>query len=386
MLKVTSNRNLLAAHLLKGITLIYAFTSSALNYMPKARLCFESIRRFHPNIRLVYALGDKLPEGSNVKYDFFDEMITVEQLSISDRLSWIFQHTIIELCTAIKPFVLQELLARSDCEAVYYFDPDIVLFSALEDLFDEMKSSDILLTPHQTTPEPALPVVMRKEIDSLRYGIYNLGFIGVKNSDVGHALAQWWSERLRLFCVEDLKDGLFTDQKWMNHVPSMFDGVNILKNPRFNVATWNLIARHVHGTSLEDLKVFDEPLGFYHFTGFDSGAHQKEALANAKGNATVQMMIDWYKREISGAQQDPVSRLPWHYGYYSDGTPIAKRHRQLYRRKQQLQHRYPNPFDATGAPRDDGRPTSFLRWLRRFEKRERLRRYLPKIPRLAKTS
>ena len=109
--------------------MIYAFTSAALNYLPKARLCLGSLRRFHPEFRLVYALADRLPTGMQLAEDCVDEVIPVEDLPGIGTPGWIFQHSIIELSTGIKGAVLQRLLARDDCEAVLYFDPDIVLFS-----------------------------------------------------------------------------------------------------------------------------------------------------------------------------------------------------------------------------------------------------------------
>ena len=61
--------------------------------------------------------------------------------------------------------------------------------------------------------------IIDNEIGSLKWGIYNLGFLGVRNGPVGSDFADWWAERLRHFCFDRLEAGLFTDQKWINHVP-----------------------------------------------------------------------------------------------------------------------------------------------------------------------
>ena len=120
--------------------MIYAFTSAALNYLPKARLCLGSLRRFHPEFRLCYALADRLPPGTTIEESCVDEVIAVEDLPELAAPGWIFQHSIVELSTGIKGAVLQRLLAREDCEAVLYFDPDIVLFSRLDDLLDRLRA------------------------------------------------------------------------------------------------------------------------------------------------------------------------------------------------------------------------------------------------------
>ncbi len=219
------------------------------------------------------------------------------------------------------------------------------------------------LTPHQTVPESTYEAIVDNEICSMKHGIYNLGFIGVRKGAAGLAFADWWAERVRLFCQERLDLGIFTDQKWIDHVPSFFDGVNILKNPRFNVATWNLTTRNLHGTSIDDLKVFDAPLGFYHFTGFDSGAHRIMAARNAGDNYTVHMLVDWYESAAASTNDDRLALFPWHFGKYSNGVPILRAHRELYRSRPDVQRAFPDPFD-TRKRSFDGGDGSFFYWLK----------------------
>src|SRR5690606_17865406 len=122
------------------------------------------------------------------------------------------------------------------------------------------------------------------EICSLKHGIYNLGFIGVAANDAGRQFAAWWSSRLYNFCRNDIPNGLFTDQRWIDLVPAMFSDVCIMRAPRHNVASWNLTTRELTRTEDGDYRVNGEPLGFYHFTGFDSGAHLLMVEKNARGN------------------------------------------------------------------------------------------------------
>ena len=277
---------------------------------------------------------------------------------------WLFWHTIVELATAIKPFILRDLLAREDVEAVFYFDPDIVLFSRLDDLLAELRDSDIVLTPHQVAPEPSPAGIVDNEIGSLKYGIYNLGFLGVRNTPNARRFADWWAARLTHWCREALDEGLWTDQKWIDHVPVFFDNVRILREPRFNVAPWNLATRQVTGSSLDTLRVEGKELGFYHFTGFDSGAHQVQAQRFAPGNPSVRLLIDWYTKASRTVAGDRLALMPWSFGSYSNGVPIARRDRAIYRQREDLQRAYPDPFDSSGLVTSSGRAPSFFTWLR----------------------
>lgn len=321
-----------------------AYTSSAVNYLPKVRKLIRSIRQYHPEFEIVWALSDEMSGDIDPVKEAIDEVLAVGDLAIEDCLRWTFFHNIVELSTAIKPFVLKTLLARADVERVIYFDPDMVLFSRLDDMLQLLDSGDIALTPHQTKPETTIEAIRDNEISSLKHGIYNLGFVGVRNTPEGNRFANWWAERIYHFCVADIPNGLFTDQRWVDFAPAFFDGVKILKNSRFNVATWNLTTRNFEGNLEDGFTVDSEPLGFYHFTGFDSGAHAVMANKNAAGNESVRQLIQWYANETQFDKDDPASRIKWRFGTYSDGTPIASWQRALYRARTDLQSAFPDPF------------------------------------------
>jgi hypothetical protein len=325
------------------------FTSAAVNYLPKVRKLFESVRRHHPEFEIVLALADGRSDEIDFSKEPLDEVLAVNDLDIPDRERWTFFHSIVELATAIKPFVLMQLLDRPGVDRVIYFDPDMVLFSRLDDLLADLDKANVVLTPHQTTPEKTLEHVRDNEIASLKHGIFNLGFVGVSTTDEGKRFAAWWAERIYHFCIADIPNGLFTDQKWINFAPVFFDGVTILKNPRYNVATWNLTTRTLAGDASGGFTVDGQPLGFYHFTGFDSGAHRVMANKNAPGNASVTALVDWYENETRFDNEDPASKVRWRFGAYSDGTPIPLGHRRLYRARPDLQAAFPSPFTADGG-------------------------------------
>ena len=335
---------------------LHVFTSAAVNYLPKVRALCRSIRRFHPEAMIHLALADQRPSWLTTEGEPFDSILEMGELGIPKLTGWSFMHNIVELSTAIKPFALLRLLERPDCKAVVYFDPDMVLFSPVDDILATLETSNVALTPHQTKPEKTLEAVLDNEITSLKMGVFNLGFIGVANTAEGRSFAQWWSDRTYHFCRAEVPNGLFSDQKWINFAPIFFDGVAILKSSRHNVATWNITTRALTGSVREGFRVDGEPLGFYHFTGFDSGAHRIMAVKNASGNAALQDLIGWYEKEIAAAPTDPVNREPWAFASFGDGTPILPRHRWLYRNRLDLQAAFPNPYLA-GT--DD---LSFLEW------------------------
>ncbi len=253
---------------------IHAFTSITTNYIPKARVLGASLKKFQPDFQFHLVLCDPLPADFDLDAEPFDSVITIADLPIQNRQAWIFEHSIVELCTAVKGAALKKLLTDFNADAAFYFDPDIVIFSELTSLIKEFDDASILLTPHLSAPEIERQAVIDNEICSLAHGIYNLGFLGVKNSDQGNTFAAWWCDRLLNFCYDDKAQGLFTDQRWIDCVPAFFEDHSILREPIYNVATWNLTHREVAGSLKDGITVNGKPLCFYHFSGFDSGAQE----------------------------------------------------------------------------------------------------------------
>ena len=335
---------------------LHIFTSAAVNYLPKVRTLCRSIKRHHPEATVHFALADERPDWLTTEGEPFDSILEMSRIGIPEWRGWSFKHTIVELATAIKPFAITHLLARPDCARVLYFDPDMVLFSRVDDILAALDGANVALTPHQTTPESTVDAIIDNEIASLKMGVFNLGFVGVSSTPEGMRFAQWWADRCYRFCRAEVPNGLFTDQKWVNFAPIFFDGVSIIKGSRHNVATWNLTTRRFEGDLAHGFTVDGQPLAFYHFTGFDSGAHRIMAIKNAGGNDAVERLIAWYERETAPVPGDRVSRTPWAFGRFSDGTPITQYHRWMYRDARDLQTAFPDPYEV--APGKLG----FLEW------------------------
>jgi hypothetical protein len=321
---------------------VSVFTCAAVNYLPKVRVLCNTLKQQHPELEIYLALADEKPDGFDLDNEPFDVVITIRELDIPNWKAYAFSHSLVELSTGIKPFVLRHLLKKLGYKGVLYFDPDIAVFSRLDDLLGELEINSIILTPHLTKPEHSIEAIVHNEVASLRHGLYNLGFIGVKKDAQGLAFAEWWCDRCEHFCIGELEQGYFVDQKWVDFVPVFFEGVKILKSSRFNLAPWNVTTRNLEGDFKEGFTVDGEPLGFYHFTGFDSGAHESVVAKYAGNNRALKSLINWYKREtlVNGAE----ASIPWAFGQFDNGVAISQLHRVIYRAREDLKKAFPDPF------------------------------------------
>jgi hypothetical protein len=334
----------------------HLFTSITANYISKARVLAASVKMHHPGMTFHLFLSDALPAGFNLANEPFDRVWTTEDLGMENSEQWLFQHSLVEVSTGIKGLALLKLLDLADCSEVMFFDPDIVILGRLDGLLKRFDSASILLTPHLTEPEKTLEGILDNEFSVLKHGIYNLGFVGVKNSPEGRRFAQWWASRLQYFCFDDIPNGLFTDQRWIDLVPAFFPDHAILHYPGYNLCTWNLTHRMVEGTRELGLTANGQPVVFYHFSGIDSGA--QEGMLNKYGRhmPALRELRTWYLAQCERMGQATMSKIPWKYGAFDNGAPVTAAHRTLYRNRPDLRRTFPRPFSTQGST------DSYYRW------------------------
>ena len=179
------------------------FSSFTFSYLNRARVLFSSLRRHHPDWVLSALITDRPPPGFafSAATEPFDEIVWAEDLPIENFEPWLFQHTVVEACTAVKGPFLRAACDRG-YDAVVYLDPDIAVFGSLTPLLSQLDRYEILLTPHLIAPESTGPAIRDNEIGALKTGIYNLGFVAIRPSGDGLKFASWWEERLLSFCYD----------------------------------------------------------------------------------------------------------------------------------------------------------------------------------------
>jgi hypothetical protein len=325
---------------------MHYYTSITSNYLPKARVLALSVKRHDPEAVFHLLLSDNPPAEWDLAKEPFDSVLQLQDMGIPDHQAWAFKHALVEMCTAVKGPGALEIVRRHRPRQLVYFDPDIVVFDDLSPLREALESHSVLLTPHLTDPERTPAGILDNEISALKHGIYNLGFVGFACHGEGLRCLQWWAERLLHFCRDDIPSGLFTDQRWADHIPAMFDGVGILRRPQYNVATWNLSNRKASGTAPQNIMINGHRLGFYHFSGLDSGAQETMLKLYGQQSPVLFELRGWYLAECERMGQSKLGRVPSIYSHYDNGQPITKSQRLLYRERGDLQAAFPNPFST----------------------------------------
>jgi hypothetical protein len=117
-------------------------------------------------------------------------------------------------------------LTKYKLENITYIDADMMFFSSPDVVFEELKPYSVGLSPHFA--------------DTSLYGNFCVQFCYFKNDDKGHCALTWWKNNCLAWCYDRYEDGKFGDQRYLDMMPVMFDGVHSIENRGVGVAKWNM--------------------------------------------------------------------------------------------------------------------------------------------------
>lgn len=329
---------------------IAIYLSFAINYLAKARVTAETIKKQNPAVDVIALVADRFPAVIMAEDEPFDHIWMVDDYPSENISSWIYRHSIMELATAIKGWALVRLLEMG-YDYVIYLDPDCYVLDDPAKIVDILpKQKSVAVVPHTTSPADTDEEIRIIETSSLRHGIFNLGFLLVKNDENGRRLANWWADRLDQYCVDDFKNGLFTDQRWFDLAVGYFDFIHITRHAGIDVASWNVGQRKLTRDG-EKYTIDGDPLIFYHFSGVGpAGVHRWVREKFAPSDPLVAELEFDYERLIDQQGQSKLASVRPYYDHYTDGKLIEKEDRVLYRTRKDLQDKFPNPFDVSREP------------------------------------
>lgn len=289
-------------------------------YLHFALALSENFRGLHDDYEFRIYLLDK---HINAEFKLTDgvKIIEVNSNLIPDLNQRAFYYDITELSTSIKPNIMLDLLNK-DYEVVSYIDPDIKFYQRMTEVEDALVEHNFVITPHAMTP--VYDGKRPDDLNFLRTGAYNLGFIAVKASEEAERFAQWWMERLKFNGFSAYSAGTFTDQKWIDLLPSYFNGVKILKHPGYNIAYWNLHERNIHG-KLSSPEVNDDMVVFYHFSGikiYEEGISRYQTRFIDYPSPTLEDMFREYRSECRKIDKMIDSKMHKYSRLKDGGIPL----------------------------------------------------------------
>jgi hypothetical protein len=325
--------NVIIVYLNRRLKLNAACTIVSVNYLAQAKVLARSYLDNHPDDFFYILLVDRKSEYNSIVDDEY-HYLWVEDIGIIDMVHMAFKYNVVEFNTSVKPYFLKYLFEKDNAiEKLLYIDPDIYIFNELAYVFSTLDVSEIMLTPHITEvmdddgffPDDSL---------YLKYGIYNLGFLGLKRSDTADKLLSWWCDKLSSQCFDDTRNSYFVDQKWIDMVPAMFDKVYISKNQGCNMAYWNLHERRL--TKVDDVILVNNKyqLLFFHFSSVDisdenSITSKQERFDLVNRPDLKEIYADYIQKLINHGFEEAMRRK-YTYSHFESGEKISPFIRKIY--------------------------------------------------------
>lgn len=179
-----------------------------------------------------------------------------------------------EYCWTLASQFMQFLLQRditNSMNRLTYLDADLFFFSSPEPVFDAMADASIAIVPH------------RFHAGNIRLavnGVYNVGWLTIKNDQVGTACLNKWAAQCRDWCYHRNEDGKFGDQGYLDSWPAEYGAAcTVIAHIGAGLAPWNVMVYGIHQADPPcltdygpDRTAYHCPLIFYHFHEFTHDA------------------------------------------------------------------------------------------------------------------
>mgnify|MGYP000379612764 CR=1 FL=1 len=164
-----------------------------------------------------------------------------------------------EYCWTLKPFFLEYVMKQYDfLDNVVYLDADICFFNDPSPIFENSNNYCALFSEHDFLEENS---VVEKNC-----GKFNSGFIVFKQCKTGLDILRWWEEKCIDWCFDGIEEGRFGDQKYLDLIPRLFEGVYSITTPGVNIAPWNE-GKYYFNNRSDKVYANNDKLICYHYCG-----------------------------------------------------------------------------------------------------------------------
>jgi hypothetical protein len=171
-----------------------------------------------------------------------------------------------EYCWTLSPCLPSYVFEQHpEIDFITYIDSDLLFYSPIEPLFEEIGHNSIAIIEHRFTP---------RLMDRMVNGRFCVEWVSFRRDDEGMACLNRWKDQCIEWCYYRLEENRMGDQKYLDEWPARYPHCHILQHPGAGVAPWNYSQYRFEGAG-GDITVDGAPLIFYHF-------HQFQLLDNGK--------------------------------------------------------------------------------------------------------
>lgn len=221
----------------------------------------RSLVKYCPGAHVFVLCMDKKTQAILAQLDLdFITCIPLSDIEDEELLSVKKDRGAAEYCWTLSPclpwYVLQN---NPSIDAITYLDADLLFYSSLEPIFEEIAASSIAIIEHRFTPR-----LKEREVN----GIFCVEWVSFLRDEEGMACLSRWREQCIEWCYYRLDNGRMGDQKYLDEWPSRYKSCHIIKHAGAGIAPWNYAQYTFDSDTEGNITVEGMPLVFYHFHQF----------------------------------------------------------------------------------------------------------------------
>jgi len=278
------------------------------NYLSRALLTIESLRRFEPKAPIyVLALSElcetilrdlALPDVEIIPLAALEEAYP-ELAAIKPT------RKLIEYYFTLSPFLPHYLFSKTEADRITYIDGDLYFFTSPRPLLDSLGEASVAITPHRFSFEYR---------NHVQYGLFNVAWITYRRCAEGLECLNAYKADCTAWCYDRVEDGRFGDQKYLDAWPGRYPNLKIIEHKGFNLAIWNA---HNYMIRVKNniVTIDDDLLVFYHFAStqlLPDGTVEVPVLSRGGRSKTVliEHVLNPYARRLEEERRLLQHRFP----------------------------------------------------------------------------
>ena len=233
--------------------------------------------------------------------------------------------SIAEYCWTLSAVLMWYVMqSDGDIDLLTYLDADLLFFSSVAPLFDEIDSSSVAAIEHRYTPRLAHLAV---------YGRFNVQWVSIRRDTEGLACLKRWRDQCVEWCFAVVEDGKLGDQKYLDAWPDEYPHFHSVRNIGAGVAPWNY-PNYSFSPSADGLYVDKVVLVFYHFHQFqmlEGGGYDYCSSNYTQDGPPPELIYAKYREALVAVLAD-IRRLDpaFKFGFRAASSVTARRFAQRF--------------------------------------------------------
>jgi hypothetical protein len=307
-----------------------ACTIIAKHQLAKVRVLVKSWKAHHPDEPFFVLLLDS-PNGLFSPCSEPGTWVSVTSLGVPNLNTILFRYCSSECSLALRPRFLKYIFETYQIESLLYLGADALVLNSFRDLLECSARKNVLLVPYLLAPIPGDGRIP-SEANIVESGVFNPECILFRNAGSSLHVLSWLENRLNHPIVENLGNKPGVDPEWFKLLPSLFGGVDVVRDAGYGVGYWNLHERSI--SVAETTTVNGVPLKCIHFAGFNPirpdiiSTYQNRYQMRDIGDA--RFLYQKYREALLQEGWEESHRWSYDHNFFANGKRIPTTTRKCF--------------------------------------------------------